>query len=80
MRKGFDGVYGLVRERLLCEPLSGPLAIRLIAPVANASRGGTVRASTTTMAANTNPFLTDSRTTSFMGQLLSYNGLNGIIY
>ena len=23
MRKGFDGLYGLVRERLLCEPLSG---------------------------------------------------------
>jgi transposase len=23
MRKGFDGLYGLVRDRLLCEPLSG---------------------------------------------------------
>jgi transposase len=25
MRKGFDGMYGLVRDRLLCEPLSGHL-------------------------------------------------------
>ena len=25
MRKGFDGLYGLVRDRLLCEPLSGHL-------------------------------------------------------
>jgi IS66 Orf2 like protein len=25
MRKGFDGLYGLVRERLLCEPTSGHL-------------------------------------------------------
>ena len=25
MRKGFDGLYGLVRNRLLCEPLSGHL-------------------------------------------------------
>src|ERR1700745_1765287 len=25
MRKGFEGLYGLVRDRLLCEPLSGPL-------------------------------------------------------
>ena|SRR5208283_4879669 len=25
MRKGFEGLYGLVRERLLCEPLSGHL-------------------------------------------------------
>src|SRR5258708_22989379 len=24
-RKGFDGLYGLVRDRLLCEPLSGHL-------------------------------------------------------
>ncbi|HEX4708622.1 MAG TPA: IS66 family insertion sequence element accessory protein TnpB [Candidatus Angelobacter sp.] len=23
MRKGFNGLYGLVRDRLLCEPLSG---------------------------------------------------------
>jgi transposase len=23
MRKGFDGLYGLVRDRLLCDPLSG---------------------------------------------------------
>ena len=23
MRKGFDGLFGLVRDRLLCEPLSG---------------------------------------------------------
>jgi transposase len=23
MRKGFDGLYGLVRERLLCDPMSG---------------------------------------------------------
>ena len=25
MRKGFDGLYVLVRDRLLCEPLSGHL-------------------------------------------------------
>ena len=25
MRKGFDGLYGLVRDRLLCEPLAGNL-------------------------------------------------------
>ena len=25
MRKGFDGLYGLVRDRLGCEPLSGHL-------------------------------------------------------
>ena len=25
MRKGFEGLYGLVRDRLLCEPLSGHL-------------------------------------------------------
>jgi transposase len=25
MRKGFDGLYGLVRDCLLCEPLSGHL-------------------------------------------------------
>ncbi len=25
MRKGFEGLYGLVRERLSCEPLSGHL-------------------------------------------------------
>jgi transposase len=25
MRKGFDGLYGLVRDRLLCEPMSGHL-------------------------------------------------------
>ena len=23
MRKGFDGLYGLVRDRLLCDPMSG---------------------------------------------------------
>jgi transposase len=23
MRKGFEGLYGLVRDRLLCEPMSG---------------------------------------------------------
>src|SRR6266403_2773427 len=23
MRKGFDGLYGLVRDQLLCDPLSG---------------------------------------------------------
>lgn len=23
MRKGYEGLYGLVRDRLLCEPLSG---------------------------------------------------------
>ena len=25
MRKGFEGLHGLVRDRLLCEPLSGHL-------------------------------------------------------
>lgn len=25
MRKGFDGLYGLVRDRLICEPTSGHL-------------------------------------------------------
>jgi len=25
MRKGFEALYGLVRDRLLCEPLSGHL-------------------------------------------------------
>jgi transposase len=25
MRKGFNGLYGLVRDRLLCDPLSGHL-------------------------------------------------------
>jgi transposase len=25
MRNGFDGLYGLVRDRLLCEPMSGQL-------------------------------------------------------
>jgi transposase len=25
MRKGFEGLYGLVRDQLLCEPLSGHL-------------------------------------------------------
>jgi transposase len=25
MRKGFDGLYGLVRDRLMCEPQSGHL-------------------------------------------------------
>lgn len=27
MRKGFDGLYGLVRDRLECEPLSGHLFV-----------------------------------------------------
>jgi transposase len=27
MRKGFEGLYGLVRDRLLCEPLSGHLFV-----------------------------------------------------
>jgi IS66 Orf2 like protein len=27
MRKGFEGLYGLVRDRLLCEPLSGHLLL-----------------------------------------------------
>jgi transposase len=27
MRKGFEGLYGLVRDRLLCEPLSGHIFI-----------------------------------------------------
>ena len=25
LRKGFDGLYGLVRDQLLCDPLSGHL-------------------------------------------------------
>jgi transposase len=25
MRKGFEGLYGLVRDQLLCDPLSGHL-------------------------------------------------------
>ena len=25
MRKGFEGLFGLVRDRLQCEPLSGPV-------------------------------------------------------
>ena len=25
MRKGFDGLYGLVRDRLMCDPISGHL-------------------------------------------------------
>jgi transposase len=32
MRKGFEGLYGLVRERLLCEPLSGHLFLFCNAP------------------------------------------------
>jgi transposase len=27
MRKGFEGLYGLARERLRCEPLSGHLFV-----------------------------------------------------
>lgn len=27
MRKGFEGLYGLVRDRLICEPLSGHLFV-----------------------------------------------------
>jgi transposase len=27
MRKGFEGLYGLVRDRLLCEPLSGHIFV-----------------------------------------------------
>ena len=27
MRKGFEGLYGLVRDRLSCEPLSGHLSL-----------------------------------------------------
>jgi len=25
MRKGFEGLFGLVRDRLVCDPLSGPI-------------------------------------------------------
>jgi len=32
MRKGFEGLYGLVRERLLCEPLSGHFFLFCNAP------------------------------------------------
>jgi transposase len=32
MRKGFDGLYGLVRDRWLCEPLSGHLFLCCNAP------------------------------------------------
>ena len=27
MRKGFEGLYGLVRDRLLCDPLSGHIFV-----------------------------------------------------
>jgi transposase len=27
MRKGFEGLYGMVRDRLLCEPLSGHIFV-----------------------------------------------------
>lgn len=27
MRKGFEGLYGLVRDRLLCDPLSGHMFV-----------------------------------------------------
>jgi transposase len=29
MRKGFEGLYGLVRDRLLCDPLSGHIFLFL---------------------------------------------------
>jgi transposase len=29
MRKGFEGLYGLVRDRLQCEPLSGHIFLVL---------------------------------------------------
>jgi len=29
MRKGFEGLYGLARDRLLCEPLSGHIFLFL---------------------------------------------------
>jgi transposase len=32
MRKSFEGLYGLVRDRLLCEPLSGHLFLFCNAP------------------------------------------------
>jgi transposase len=32
MRKGFEGLYGLVRDRLQCEPLSGHLFLFCNAP------------------------------------------------
>jgi transposase len=32
MRQGFEGLYGLVRDRLLCEPLSGHLFLFCNAP------------------------------------------------
>jgi transposase len=32
LRKGFDGLYGLVRDRLRCEPLSGHLFVFANAP------------------------------------------------
>ena len=32
MRKGFEGLYGLVRDRLSCEPLSGYLFLFLQCP------------------------------------------------
>ena len=35
MRKGFDGLYGLVRDRLWCEPTSGHLFL-----FSNARRNG----------------------------------------
>jgi transposase len=32
MRKGFEGLYGLVRDRLLCDPLSGHIFLFVNAP------------------------------------------------
>jgi transposase len=32
MRKGFEGLYGLVRDRLLCDPLSGHIFLFSNAP------------------------------------------------
>jgi transposase len=32
MRQGFEGLYGLARDRLLCEPLSGHVFVFANAP------------------------------------------------
>jgi hypothetical protein len=54
MRKGFEGLYGLVRDRLSCEPLSGHLfpsvsslmRIRSSAPPRNSTPWGRIMAMT----------------------------------
>jgi hypothetical protein len=40
MRKGFEGLYGLVRDRLSCDPLSGHLFLFCNAQRNRSPRGG----------------------------------------